>query len=162
MVSTLAYTKLVRMAGSVEAGVVMTVGALVVPMVGRTLDVDRKFLRLALRCPFAVARDFGRNFRTAPADSPGHLVKKLFFDGLDPSGNGGTETGLVEQIDEGSLGFLFVGAVGTMLVVGVLGGWCHSGTSRLQVDEPHLIAGITLADDVGDAFFYYTGMMLVQ
>ena len=30
-------------------------------------------------CPFDVALDFGRNFRTSPLVSPGHVERKLFF-----------------------------------------------------------------------------------
>jgi hypothetical protein len=41
------------------------------------LDVERRFLGAAFRCPFAVAKDFGRNLRTASDVSPGHVVKKL-------------------------------------------------------------------------------------
>jgi hypothetical protein len=80
--TTLAYTKWVQTVGSgVEGGVVMTVGASMVEMAGRGLDVDRRFLGEALRCPLAVARDLGRYFLTATpsAVSPGQLVKKFFL-----------------------------------------------------------------------------------
>jgi hypothetical protein len=67
------------MVGSGEEGdVVMTVGASMVVMVGGTFDVERRFLGETLRCPLAVARDLGRNFRTASALRPGHVVKKFF------------------------------------------------------------------------------------
>jgi hypothetical protein len=39
--------------------------------------VDRRFFRVALRCPFAVARDLGKNLRTASEVRPGHVAKKL-------------------------------------------------------------------------------------
>ena len=52
----------------------MTVGAAVE---GGVILVDRWFFRVAFKCPFAVASDFGRNFRTASAVRPGHVAKKL-------------------------------------------------------------------------------------
>jgi hypothetical protein len=39
--------------------------------------VDQTFFRVAFRCPLAVARDLGKNFRTASAVRPGQVAKKL-------------------------------------------------------------------------------------
>ena len=73
---TLAHAKWVRRGP--EVGVVMTVLASVGARVGQSLDVDRRFLGAALRCPLAVARDLGRYLRTASAVRPGHVAKKFF------------------------------------------------------------------------------------
>ena len=37
-------------------------------------------------CPFAVASDFGRNFRKSCSVSPGHVERKLFFNCGDQCG----------------------------------------------------------------------------
>jgi hypothetical protein len=57
----------------------MAVFASVGARVGRVLDVDRRFLGAALRCPLAVARDLGRYLRTASAVRPGQVAKKFFL-----------------------------------------------------------------------------------
>jgi hypothetical protein len=57
----------------------MTVDASVGARVGLFVDVDRRFLGADLRCPSAVARDFGRYLRTASAVRPGHVAKKFFL-----------------------------------------------------------------------------------
>jgi hypothetical protein len=76
----LTYTKWVQTGGSwLEVGAVMTVDASVGARVGRFLDVNRRFLGEDLRCPLAVARDFGRYLQTVLAVRPGHVAKKFFL-----------------------------------------------------------------------------------
>ena len=79
MSTACANTRWVRTVGSVdEGGVVMTVDGSGGETVGLILDVERRFFGVAFRWPLAVARDLGRNFRTASAVRPGQVAKKFF------------------------------------------------------------------------------------
>jgi hypothetical protein len=62
----------------------MAVFASVGARAGRVIDVDRRFLGAALRCPLAVARDLGRYLRTALAVRRG---EEILFDCLCPCGD---------------------------------------------------------------------------
>jgi hypothetical protein len=67
----------------------MAVFALVGARVGRVLDVDRRFLGVALRCPLAVARDLGRYLQTASAVRPGQVAMKFVSIACVPVETGG-------------------------------------------------------------------------
>ena len=57
----------------------MQVGVLLGVSIGSMGCVDCFPLNDFRMCPFAVASDFGRSFRTSCSVSPGQLERKLFF-----------------------------------------------------------------------------------
>lgn len=62
--------------------------------------------------------------------------KEVIVDCLGPGGDGGTESGPMEEIDEVRFGFLGVGTVGVVLIGGVLPRESVGGSGSIKVDVP--------------------------